>query len=157
MCQHCKSGVNHQLATASRHNKQKRYNEKLFVQSCMADLITQCVVCNNRDCDGFKCVVGNDPSGCSCRRCMGFTGTGSGNFHTNTQCRLSVNNTKTKGKSCPFCFMAVGDDIAGSGSLAEHLRLLRADGVLATFVWNSYQSRGGGSQNAVAKTAPLLW
>ena len=120
MCQHCKSGVNHQLATASRRNKQKRYQEKLFVQSCMADLINQCVVCDDRDCDGFKCVVGNDPSGCWCRRCMGFTGTGSGNFHTNTQCRLSVNNTNTEGKSCPFCFMAVGDDIAGSGSLADH-------------------------------------
>ena len=51
---------------------------------------------------------------------MGFTGTGSGNFHTNTQCRLIVNNTKTEGESCPFCFMAVGDDIAGSGSLTEH-------------------------------------
>ena len=28
-------------------------------QSCMTDLINQCLVCNNRDCDGFKCVVGN--------------------------------------------------------------------------------------------------
>ena len=58
MCQHCKSGVNHQLADASRQNQQNRYQEKLFVQSCMADLINQCVVCDDRDCDGFKYMCG---------------------------------------------------------------------------------------------------
>ena len=58
MCQHCKSGVNHQLEDASRQNQQNRYQEKLFVQSCMADLINQCVVCDDRDCDGFKYMCG---------------------------------------------------------------------------------------------------
>ena len=40
---------------------------------------------------------------------------------------------------------------------SQSLRLLSNYGVLAAFVWNSYLSRGGGSQNTVAKTTPLLW
>ena len=68
VCQYCKSGANHQLAATSRLHEEARFQDKLFVQSSMADMINQCVACGDSDCDGFKCVVGDGAQGHWCRR-----------------------------------------------------------------------------------------
>jgi len=120
ICEYCQSNISHQLTSDARQREEQRHQDRMFVLSVLPQLMIQCIICNDCSCDGFKCVVGEGSSGHYCRRCMGFTGKGSNNYHTNVQCRLSVKNTKTEGKSCPYCFVAIGGQITGCGDMSQH-------------------------------------
>ena len=120
ICEYCRNNISHQLTSEARQREEKRHQDRLFVLSVLPQLMTQCIVCNDCHCDGFACISKNESAGHHCKRCMGFTGKNSRNFHSNADCCLCVKNTKTEGKSCPYCFVAIGREITGCGDMSQH-------------------------------------
>lgn len=124
MCQLCKSGINRQLTFAAREQEEVLIQKKILVTHWMGEMAKRCIACDSSDCDGFKCVIGNDQqSGRWCIRCYGYTGqvvVGTNNFHSHETCELRAKNITTKGRSCPYCFTAVGADIPDSGTREQH-------------------------------------
>ena len=117
ICDHCiQNSQNHQQILQARQRLQQAEADKDLVLTTIDILRNKCLACDNTECNGLGCVYKGTRPSHWCRKCFGFSVRDS--FHYTNQC--NVGQLPTNQQSCPYCYMAVGCNITGSGDFSEH-------------------------------------
>lgn len=156
LCHYCTSEIEFfQNRQEAKEKERLLERNKHFVLQQLQIIATQCIVCDSKDCDGFGCI--GFPQQTCCYRCFGFTGRGSGNFHTRQQCACASGKFITQNKSCPNCFMAIGADIPNCGTQMQHQQgnCIHKDRIKRVLLHDLVRSKDGGI-SAFKRLDPLL-
>ena len=117
-CQHCsnckqQNNITISSNTASALVSQEEINKSRVVAAVM-EMLHHCFVCMKSNCDGFKCLVGNN-------RCFACHGPGpQRNFHSRKTCPAVYPPIATKSKSCSKCCLAMSQIIPCRGTVEDH-------------------------------------
>ena len=118
-CQHCSNCKRQNTITqcanaAAIIESQEQRNMRIVVAAVM-EMQSQCFVCKQSNCNGFKCLAGAN----RCFACHGVCS--KQNYHTRKTCLAVEPPISTKGQSCSKCCLAMSSHIPCRGTLENHM------------------------------------